>query len=117
MYFTAIVYVFFISANTICLHRITKMNKLLHKLSRMICFITKSNSQLNPLLFSVFLAPSSCWPFMLLLLPLSLSFALRRSSIAALAVEFVLSCLILLLNCRHCIPSACGPFVVVVLLR
>ncbi len=65
MYSMAIICVFFISANNICLHCITKMNKLLHKLSCIICFITKSSSQLNPLLFSVFLSLPTYWLFML----------------------------------------------------
>ncbi len=74
MYFTAIICVFFISANNIYLHRTTKMNKLLHKLSRMICFITKSSNHLNPLLFSVFLSPPTYWLFMLFSLSLCFFF-------------------------------------------
>ncbi len=61
MYSTAIICVFFISANSICLHCTTKINKLLHKLSRMICFITKSSGQLNPPLFSIYFSPPTCW--------------------------------------------------------
>ncbi len=101
----AIIFVFFISANTICLHCTTKMNKLLHKLSHMICSIIKSSSQLNPLLFLIFLVLPSYWPFMLLLSPLSPSFALCRSFITALVVEFALSRLVLPSNHRHHIPS------------
>lgn len=70
MYFTAIICIFFINANNIYLHCTTKINKLLHKLSCIIYYITKSNSQLNLPLFSVFLTPLSCWLFMLLSLPL-----------------------------------------------
>ncbi len=102
MYSTAIICAFFISANNICLHRTTKMNKLLHKLSCIIRFITKSSSQLNLLLFLVFLTPPTYWLFMLLSLPVC-SFFSRHLFIAAIAVEFVSDCLMFQSNCHHCI--------------
>lgn len=55
MYFIAIIWVLFISLHNICLHCNTKINKLLHKLCCMICFITKSSNQLIPRLFRFFL--------------------------------------------------------------
>ncbi len=82
---TAIICVFFISANNICLHHIIKINKLLHKLNRMIHFITKSSSQLNPPLFSVFLTSPTCWLFILFSSPLcSLLLSPHAGQIAAI---------------------------------
>ena len=115
MYFTAIIYVFFINANTICLHRTTKMNNLPNKLSCMNYYIIKSNSQLNPPFFSVFLIPSNYWVFMLLLLPLYSFFFTSHcpSIIIAIAIKFALGRHVHLLNCHNCIRFSLSNYKVI----
>ena len=108
MYFTAIICVFYISANDICLHRTTKIDKLLYKLSCMICYITMSNSYLNPPYFSVFFFSTKLLAVYVVIIAFVFSdfLTLHRPPIAAIVVESALGHLVLLFNCYHHIWSA-----------
>ena len=91
------------------------MNKLLYKLSRIICFITKSSSQLNPpALFNFFLSTNLLAIYAVFIaFVLSPSFSSRRPSIAAVVVEFAFGRLVLQSNRLYRIPSASSSYKVI----
>lgn len=86
-----LLYKFFISANTICLYCSIKINKLLHNLIYMICFIIKSSSQLNFLLISIFFCSTKLLIIYIVVIAFIFSFssALCRLYITIMAVKFV----------------------------